>query len=346
VASRNLRSTSKSHFKTAAVGRSCKVRRGARHTFLRAPDRVGGRQAKELLSRVAFSKPNYNTLPKHFARRACQLFTARWTFCMCGFPQPSKHLMVTLQDCGSGRKLQSTALGAPHFSLSPGPNGGKASEGVAGLDRMLPGRTTTHCQNVYRETHFDCPGPHGLSAFVASHNFRNTSKSHFKTAAVGGSCKVKRGRSTFFSEPRSERVEASEVAQTFPAKDFVHLWRPATFGALRTHTSRLRQWAEAAKCGVGYATLFSEPRAERGEIKRRSCWAGSHPPSRTTKPCQNISREEQVDCPRPHGPSALVVSCSLRNTSNSHFKTAAVGRSCKVRRGAPHFSPKRQGCRS
>jgi hypothetical protein len=141
----------------------------------------------------------------------------------------------------------------------------------------------------------------------------------------------------------------------------------ATRGTLRSHTSTLRQWTEAAKCGVG-ATLFSEPRAERGgegegrscwagphppnrtttpchfktaaagrsctkrwgawgEGKRRSCWAGSHPPSRTTTPCQIISREEHCDCPMQHGTSAIVACRNLRGTSKSHFKTAAVEKS-------------------
>jgi hypothetical protein len=209
--------------------------------------------------------------------------------------------------------------------------------------------------------------------------------------AGGKQAKELLGRTTSFSEPRAERGESkrrscwagshppsrtTQPCKNIPQKnisivqghtELLHVWRPATFDTLLLHTLKLRQWTEAAKCGVG-ATLFSEPRAERGgegegrscwagphppsrtttpcqfktaaagrsctkrwgawgEGKRRSCWAGSHPPSRTTTPCQIISREEHCDCPGPHGTSAIVACRNLRGTSNSHFKTAAVEKS-------------------
>jgi hypothetical protein len=104
---------------------------------------------------------------------------------------------------------------------------------------------------------------------VASRNLRDTSKSHFKAAAAGGSCKVRR----------------------------------------RGHH------------------ISSEPRAERGEGRRRSCWAGSLP-GRTTSPHQNISREKHCDCPGQHGTSEFVAYHKLRHTATSHFNAAAAGRSC------------------
>jgi hypothetical protein len=89
--------------------------------------------------------------------------------------------------CASGQKLQSEAWGAQQFSQSPGPSGGKASEGAAGLDRILHDDEPTQCQNIPREEHFNCPGQHGTSAFVASRNLRDTSNPHLKIAEVGRS---------------------------------------------------------------------------------------------------------------------------------------------------------------
>jgi hypothetical protein len=134
--------------------------------------------------------------------------------------------------------------------------------------------------------------------------------------------------------PNTSREEHFDCPGQHGTSSFMH---PATFVTLQIHTSRLRQWAEAAKCGVGRPTSFFEPRAERGDGKRRSCWAGSHPPSQTTPPCQSTSREEHFDCPGPHGMYACVASRNLRITSSSHFKTAAAGRSCKVRQGVHHI---------
>ncbi len=61
----------------------------------------------------------------------------------------------------------------------------------------------------------------------------------------------------------------------------------------------------------------------------RSCWAGSYPPSRTTEPCHNLSREELLVCPRPHSFSASVAYRDLRISSSSHFKAAAVRKTAK-----------------
>ena len=94
-------------------------------------------KASEGADGIASSKPNYNTLPKHFPQRAFQLTKATRNFCLRGIPQPSEHFDFTLEDCGSGQKLQSATWGEPHFSPSPGPSGGKASEEAAGLDRIL-----------------------------------------------------------------------------------------------------------------------------------------------------------------------------------------------------------------
>jgi hypothetical protein len=119
---------------------------------------------------------------------------------MFGVPQPSEHFECTLQDCGSGQELQSAPWGTQHFSPSPWPSGGEASEGAAGLDRIL-------------------------------------------------------------------QAALQHLAKTFPAKsssivqghtELLDVWRPATFG-----TSRLRQRAEAAKCGMGCNTFVSEPQAKR-----------------------------------------------------------------------------------
>jgi hypothetical protein len=203
---------------------------------------------------------------------------------------------------------------------------------------------------------------------VASRNLRNTSSSHIETAAASRSCKGRCGGAHVFPRARgraggrqakellgwiaSSMTISQHLAKTFPAKSIstvkghtglLHLSRPATFGTLRILTSRLRKWAEAAKCGVGRVTIFSEPRAERGEGKRRSCWAGSHPPSRPITPRQKISRERHFDCPGPHGTAGLVASRSLRNTSNSHVETAAAGRSCKGRCGGAHVFPRAWG---
>jgi hypothetical protein len=138
------------------------------------------------------------------------------------------------------------------------------------------------------------------------------------------------------------QAELVHLAKQFPEKsisighghtDLLNLWHTATFGTLPVHTSRLLQRAEASKCGTGCTTSFSEPRAELGEGKRRSCWAGSHPASRSTPPCKNMSREGHFHCPGPHGTYEFVASRNLRDTPNSHFKVAATGRSCKVRHG-------------
>jgi hypothetical protein len=107
--------------------------------------------------------------------------------------------------------------------------------------------------------------------------------------------------------------------------------------ASRNFRDTLNSQCKTVKIGSSFtkgrgATL--QPRSERGQGKRKSCLAGSYPPSRSTTPCQTISREEHVDCPRPHGTSAFVASRHLRNTSVPHLKSAAVGRDCKVRRVA------------
>jgi hypothetical protein len=118
------------------------------------------------------------------------------------------------------------------------------------------------------------------------------------------------------------------------------MWHPATFGRLRTHTARLRQWAEAATCGVGRANFFAEPRAERGEGKRRRCWAGSHPPSRTAAPCQNHSPRKAFRVPRA---SRNFCMCGISQTSE-HFASTLqdCGSGQKLQSaawGAPDFSP-------
>jgi hypothetical protein len=209
---------------------------------------------------------------------------------MCGVPQPSEHFEFTLQDCGSGRELQSAAWGAPHFSPRPRPGGGKASEGAAGLDRFQA-ELRTPSQHISRERHFYCPGPHGTSADVASRNLRNTSNSHFKTAAVGRSCNVRRGaRHIFLRDPgraggrqaktllgwiASSMTKANTSPKDFPRRAFrlsratrncctCGVPQPSKHFQFTVHTSRLRQQAEAAKGGVGVPMFFPEPGAERG----------------------------------------------------------------------------------
>jgi hypothetical protein len=111
-----------------------------------------------------------------------------------------------LQDCGSWEKLQSEAWSTPTFSSGPGPSGGEASEGAAGLDRTF-------------------------------------------------------------------QPELQHLAET--------------------------------------ASFFSEPRAERGEGKRRSCWAGSHPPTfspQAVAPCWVKAKESAFASPEGKGelkPAAL-----------------------------------------
>jgi hypothetical protein len=135
---------------------------------------------------------------------------------VCCVPQPSEHFEITLQDCGSKQKLECAAWGMPHFSPSPGPNGGKASEGPAGLGRI--------CQAELQHLAKTCPAQNMW--MIQGHT------------------------------------------------ELLHVWRSPTFGALRRHTSRQWQRAEAAKCGVRRSTFFYEPRGERGYGKRRSCWEG------------------------------------------------------------------------
>jgi hypothetical protein len=234
----------------------------------------GGRQTKELPGWIAASEPTYKTLPKDCPRRAIRLSTATRNFCICGVPHPSAHFGFTLQGCGSGQKLQSAAWGMPHFPPSPGPGGGKASDGAAGLDRI----------------------PH--------------------------------------NEPQhlSKTCPSKNISIVQGLTQLLHVQHPATFGTFLVHMQR----AEAATCGMGCTTFFAEPRAERVDTKRRSCKTGSQSPKRTTPPCQHMSREEHSDYPGPHATFAVVASRNLRNTSNSHFKAAAAGRSCKVRHGACH----------
>jgi hypothetical protein len=106
------------------IGSSFTKGRGA---TLRALVRAGARQAKELLGWIPSSKPKYNTLPKHFPRRACRLSKASRNFCICGVPPPSEHFGTTLEVCGSRQRLQSEACCAPAFRSSPRPSGGKAA---------------------------------------------------------------------------------------------------------------------------------------------------------------------------------------------------------------------------
>jgi hypothetical protein len=120
VASRNLRNTPTSHLKTVTVGSGCTVRHGARHMFLRTPGQAGGRPAKEPLNWIASVKPAYSALPTHVPRRTFRMSKTTRTFCICRAPLPSEHFDFTLQDCGSGQKLQSAAWGVLHFSPSPG----------------------------------------------------------------------------------------------------------------------------------------------------------------------------------------------------------------------------------
>jgi hypothetical protein len=80
-----------------------------------------------------------------------------------------------------------------------------------------------------------------------------------------------------------------------------------------------------------------KPVPSGGQGKRGSCWAESHPPSRTTTPFQHISREEHFAWPGPHGTSACVNSRNLSIISNSPLNIATVGTICKVRRGAHHI---------
>jgi hypothetical protein len=70
------------------------------------------------------------------------------------------------------------------------------------------------------------------------------------------------------------QAELQHIAETLPEKgisiiqghtELLHVWRPATFETLPVHTSRLRQRAEAAKCGRGCNTFSPSPGPSGGE---------------------------------------------------------------------------------
>jgi hypothetical protein len=106
-----------------AEAAECGVRRAKSFCELRAER--AGRQAKELLDWIASSKPNYNTLQKHFPQMALRLSKDTRNFCVCGIPQPSKHFEFTLQSCVSGQKLPSAARGHATFLSEPRGERGK-----------------------------------------------------------------------------------------------------------------------------------------------------------------------------------------------------------------------------
>jgi hypothetical protein len=114
----------------------------------------------------------------------------------------------------------------------------------------------------------------------------------------------------------------------------LNVWRPATFGTLRIHPSRLRQRALAANCGVGFATFFSEPRAERREGKSSNCRIVNpelHGLARTfSAKSMSVGRTES----KPYVPSH-----NLANTSDYQPKTAKVGTSYEDRNRACHIFP-------
>ena len=243
------------------------MRRGARNNFLRAPGRAGGRKAKKLLGWIASSKPTHNTSPKDFPRRAFRLSGATRNCCTCGVPQPSEHFQFTRRVCGRRQKLQRAVWGCPCFPRAPG-RAGESKRRSCWAGSHPPSRPITPRQKIPREGHFDCPGPHGTAALVASRSLRNTSSSHVETAAAGRSCKGRCGGAHVFPEPRAERGKASEgaaglarilqaelhhLANTIPAKcisanqcntEILHWWCPATFGTLWI---LMRKWAGAAK---------------------------------------------------------------------------------------------------
>jgi hypothetical protein len=132
VGPRNLRNTSDSHFKTAEAGRSCKVWRRARHNFLRAPGRAGGRQAKKLLGWVASSKPTQNNSPKDFPRRAFRCPRPHGTAALVASRNLRNTSSSHVETAAAGRSFKGRCGGAHVFPRARGRAGGRQAKELLG----------------------------------------------------------------------------------------------------------------------------------------------------------------------------------------------------------------------
>jgi hypothetical protein len=164
------------------------VRRGARQLFLRAPGRAGRRRAKELLGWIAPSKPNYNTLPKQphvspspalsggkasegAARldRILQHFLPKRYVAPCwvkaeesAFASPERKGELKPAALGTRFKVRCGVL-TTCSSLPRRRNKNKASEGAAGLERVLQAEIH-YLVNAFPARQISCG--QGLTAFL------------------------------------------------------------------------------------------------------------------------------------------------------------------------------------
>jgi hypothetical protein len=299
----------------------------ARSTPHFSPKPVPG-QARELLGWIASSKANYDTLPKHFPRRACRLALAARNFCISGVPQHFEHFDSSAQDCGSGHNLQSEARGTPHFSPNLAPSFGAGKRWSCWAESHPPSRTTTPCQHISLEEHFAWPRPHGNSGVPQPFEHFELS---LKTAAVDTICKVRSGphhicpRNPCRAGGRQARELLSWIASSMPNYD-----------TLPT-SSREEYFAWPGPHGT-YAFVASRNLSNTSHSQLTTAGVGTIcKVLREAHPCQNIAREGHVDWPGPHGTGVPqpfeCFECSAQYCGSGHHLQSAA-------RGTPHFSPK------
>jgi hypothetical protein len=269
------------------------VRRAACQILLRP----GGKSSEvaAVLDRILQAELQH--LAKTFPRRACRLSRATRNFCMRGVPQPSEHFELTLQDCGGGKKLQSAAWGRANISEPRAERGGRQAKELLGKIPSSKANYTTLTKHGTRRA---------LRLSTTRRNFCICGLPQLQDCDSGQKLQsAVWGEKQFSPTPGRARGKAKEgaagLARILQAELTTNISREEYFDCpgpdrmfcicgillpsehLRIHTLRLRQWAATAKCGVGPATFFSEHRPCGGEGEGRSCWDGSHPPSRSCK---------------------------------------------------------------